>query len=263
MLRHMQEVPDHPQPHSPGALRCLLLWLLPGLVFLLCYPFLYKSALLEARESFQPRWSPANEWGWILSSCAVKAAVPGGILALLVFMGVAFVFVPKSAGRCNAPGGCGLMDGILMFTVNLIVCSAGAAFISGGFHDLRAVPTVPRKAYAVNEGIWRASFANGDKPGVGLELQRGASDVTCAVYLLDPDAPHEFRQGRKRPVTITNSLPKVLEFTVRWSLRESESLRLHLPDGIGSDQFRGQLSGAGPEEKPEMLVFRRTEQRER
>jgi hypothetical protein len=256
----MHDAPETQPPRIKWKAWHYLLMVLPGVVFLLSYPNFYQIALIEAREGFQPRWNPESEWVWVPSKAAVSAASTSGILALTVFIAVAFILMSKPAGRSDLTFGEAALAGVLMIIVNLILGSAGCSFVSGRFSDLREIPPMPRKLSAENEGVWRASLANGDKPGIGIELQRNAADVTCTVYLLDPDFPHDFAQGRKRPVTITASSETILEFTVRWSLRESENLRLNLRDGISGDEFRGELSGSVSGAKPEPLVFRRAEQ---
>ena len=50
--------------------------------------------------------------------------------------------------------------------------------------------------------VWRASEANGDKPGIGYELIEDGDKTAGSFFILEPSHPHDFDLGMRVPMTI-------------------------------------------------------------
>lgn len=251
------EAPPETQTTRPAwKFWYLLPMLLPSVVYLVLYPVLYRSALEDALRNFILRGHPDIEWAHTHILCGIGTAVQCGFISLLVMLAVTLLLARSQAGKSIRDGGRLLGGCFLLIIVNGAICFGGCSLGDYNTQDLRTLPEHLRRSETTTE-IWRASTANGDKPGIGIELQREAGKTACVLYLLDPDHPHDFEWGHERPVTLTKTTPDKLEFTVCWSDSESENLTLRLPDGILAAQFRGEMSDGIAGHATTLYEFRR------
>jgi len=107
-------------------------------------------------------------------------------------------------------------------------------------------------------GTWRASIANGDKVGIGIELTRTSHGVRGFMYLLDPNKPHDFAAGSRRRMEIHEFTDREIRFAVQWlpTLRAEKVLRLAAPL-IGSS-VRGEMQSADGQDEAQVYEFTRT-----
>ncbi len=84
---------------------------------------------------------------------------------------------------------------------------------------------------------WRASEDNGDKPGIGIELVKSGTSVSGAVFILDPNKPHDFAAGRRCPIQVQRQEPQDLYFTVQFLPERTDKLHLHFASPLQGEQI--------------------------
>jgi len=93
----------------------------------------------------------------------------------------------------------------------------------------------PGCADAGGSSTWRASTDNGDKPGIGIEITAVHSKVSCHLYLLDPNAPHDFTRGKQLHVTIERQDRQNIFMSATVSPTQTDKLHLHLDAPLHPD----------------------------
>jgi len=106
----------------------------------------------------------------------------------------------------------------------------------------------------VTSGTWRASVANGDKPGVGIEISRAQPQVSGFMFILDPNKPHDFDAGRRLRMQIHISTEQQIRFAVQ-GMPDEMVLRFLTP--LAGSSFRGELQSADGKDSPTDFEFRR------
>jgi hypothetical protein len=106
-------------------------------------------------------------------------------------------------------------------------------------------------------GTWRASVDHGDKPGIGIELTRGASTVTSRMFLLEPNRPHDFSAGSPRLMRILEASEKVIRFDVEWKPGVRSEMVLKLSEPLQGRRVRGTLEETNGSGAPEEFLFLR------
>jgi hypothetical protein len=106
-----------------------------------------------------------------------------------------------------------------------------------------------------SSGTWRASVANGDKPGIGIELSLAGSEVSGFMYLLDPNKPHDFKAGSRRPMDIHQAKEREIWFAVNWfpDLHDEMVLRLTAP--LSGNSVHAILQSADGKDDPRDYEF--------
>jgi hypothetical protein len=103
-------------------------------------------------------------------------------------------------------------------------------------------PATPPTAQDTASQVWRASMEDGDKPGIGFELQKKAGKITGVAYLLDPNFPHDFSHGMKCLMTIISQSPKEVRFLVPWSEKIKETLSFQFKEPEWPDSFEATVT---------------------
>ena len=93
----------------------------------------------------------------------------------------------------------------------------------------------------VRIGKWRASADNGDKPGIGIEIQQDEGRTKGRIFLLDPEHPHDFEAGSATDMVIHRVTPTEICFRVSWSTDVQEELVLRFPSELRGQRVVGIL----------------------
>jgi hypothetical protein len=101
----------------------------------------------------------------------------------------------------------------------------------------QAPAATPTPATPPLSQVWHASEDNGDKPGIGYELEKKSGKVTGVAYLLDPNFPHDFSHGLKCPMTILSQSPKEIRFQVLWNEKIKENIAFQFKEEEWADSF--------------------------
>jgi hypothetical protein len=109
-----------------------------------------------------------------------------------------------------------------------------------------------------SRGTWRASDANGDKPGIGIELTRTSHGVSGFMYLLDPNKPGGFGAGSRRRMVIHEATEQELRFSVQWSPSQTDEMVLRLATPLRGSSVRGKLQSADGRDTATVYEFART-----
>lgn len=104
---------------------------------------------------------------------------------------------------------------------------------------------------------WRASEDHGDKPGIGIELVKLGADVSGAVFILDPNKPHDFTAGRRCPMQFQRQEPQDLYFTVKILPKRIDKMHLHLAAPLAGEQIKAILQMEDGSGSPVNYEFRR------
>lgn len=115
----------------------------------------------------------------------------------------------------------------------------------------RPIPHMPRGS------VWRASTFNGDKPGVGIELETGWNKMLGTFFILDPDMPHDFGSGVAFSMRVLDHNGTRLDCEVRLSPAETLHFSLEFRELHGAGNLSGFLLERGPDRTPVELTFSR------
>ena len=251
----MPEVTEEAPRRLTWKLWQALLLPVPGLVFAVAWSVTYHRRLDSFVE--RPFLPLEGQWNLHTLGAALSSFASNGLIGIVSYIIVA---CSLSHTRRSKPGdtgtGSGRFGGVLI-TVNLAVCFAGCSLgynaargLRPSFLDLSPVASSTSK-------IWRASVSNGDKPGIGIEIQDPGHDYACTVFLLDPKFEHDFSKRAKCPTTVNKQEKDMLEIIVQWSPDMTERLRLSLPEGIQEETFRAMLSNVDSTVPGTTCEFRR------
>lgn len=105
---------------------------------------------------------------------------------------------------------------------------------------------------------WRASEDNGCKPGIGMELVKRDAGVSGAVFILDPNKPHDFTAGRRCPMQFQRQEPQDLYFTVEILPERTDKMHLHLASPLAGELIKAILQMEDGSGSPVNYEFRRT-----
>ncbi len=106
---------------------------------------------------------------------------------------------------------------------------------------------------------WHASIDNGCKSGIGIELIQTDSSLSGAVFILDPDKPHDFASGRRCDMEIRRSEAQDICFTVHFLPQRSEDLHLHLKSPLMGDRVQAVLRDTTGSDAPTEFEFHRVQ----
>jgi hypothetical protein len=104
--------------------------------------------------------------------------------------------------------------------------------------------------------VWRASVANGDKPGNGIELVERAGEIRGAFFLLDPNRPHDFSAGCVFPTEVTRLTESEFRFVVRLNETVTDEFVIRLDEPLKCERVSATLREvAADRRQPISLVF--------
>ena len=105
-----------------------------------------------------------------------------------------------------------------------------------------------------SSGTWRASVENGDKPGVGIELNCTTNGIAGFMYLLDSNKPHDFTAGERQPMQIHQTTEREIRFEATFAgVHDEMVLRLAKP--LGGNLFHAVLQSADGQDEPRDYEF--------
>ncbi len=102
---------------------------------------------------------------------------------------------------------------------------------------------------------WRASADNGDKPGIGIEIQQDEGRTKGRIFLLDPEHPHDFGAGSPNDMVIHRVTPTEIWFRVSWSTDVQEELVLRFPSQLRGHRVVGILETVDHSGAPQEYSF--------
>lgn len=105
--------------------------------------------------------------------------------------------------------------------------------------------------------VWRASEDNGDKPGIGIEIERTGEKIRGAMYLLDPKKPHDFGAGSPRRMEIHQANDREIRFAVQWLATRRDEMVLRFASPLSGRSVRGTLESAEGDDPPRAYQFAR------
>lgn len=106
---------------------------------------------------------------------------------------------------------------------------------------------------------WRASEDNGDKPGIGIEIQQHEGRTKGRIFLLEPEHPHDFGAGVARDMMIQRVTATAIWFRVAWSPEDHEELILRFPSELRGRRVVGILETVDPSGAPKEYSFLRVQ----
>jgi hypothetical protein len=104
-------------------------------------------------------------------------------------------------------------------------------------------------------GTWRASVDNGDKPGIGIELNRTTNGIAGFIYLLDPNKPRDFAAGMRLPMQIHQITEQEIHFDVDWSPNVHDKMVLRLAKPLGGNSVNAVLQSTDGQDEPRDYEF--------
>jgi len=104
---------------------------------------------------------------------------------------------------------------------------------------------------------WRASEDNGDKPGIGIEIQQYEGWTKGRIFLLDPEHPHDFGAGLSEDMMIQRVTPTAIWFSVAWSPDHHQELILRFPSELRGRRVVGILETVDQSGAPKEYSFLR------
>ena len=125
---------------------------------------------------------------------------------------------------------------------------------------LTALAVVMGCSQSASSTTWVASVDNGDKTGYAFEITSNVDQFAATYYLLDPDKPHDLKNGRAFATHLEKK--SALEFLVRvdftTEVRITRLIRLKNPLQ-GTDPISAELwDEKGNRMEPPELVFRKS-----
>lgn len=109
----------------------------------------------------------------------------------------------------------------------------------------------------VPNSTWRASEDNGDKPGIGIEIQQYDGRTKGRIFLLDPEHPHDFGAGSPVDMMIHRVTPTAIWFSVAWSPDHHEELIVRFPSELRGRRVVGILETVDQSGAPKEYSFLR------
>ncbi len=131
-------------------------------------------------------------------------------------------------------------------------------FLSFGCSGEKSVRTDRKDEGAT---VWRASRANGDKPGVGYELIRtpkgDESHFKGTFYMLDPNKPHDFISGQSVELNIFQANDYEVHFQIPIPALQNEKYVFYLEGDWNSDEVYAIEQTSNTNARPLLFKFKR------
>ncbi|HEV8059686.1 MAG TPA: hypothetical protein VGP68_07425 [Gemmataceae bacterium] len=104
-------------------------------------------------------------------------------------------------------------------------------------------------------GTWQASFENGDKPGIGIELIRTKDGLSGWLFLLDPNKPHDFSTGSRRRMEIQKASDREIRFAVQWLPTQRDEMLLLLSSPLAGRSVSAELRSQDGQDEARTYEF--------
>ena len=78
------------------------------------------------------------------------------------------------------------------------------------------------------------------------------------MYVLDPNKPHDFGAGIRRPMEIHGCIEREIRFSVQFAPGPRDEMVLRLATPLTGMQVRGELQSADGQDTPRVYEFVRT-----
>ena len=145
--------------------------------------------------------------------------------------GTARAFALRRRAHSRAPGPESLSLGSLGVATRSGCMKSFAAIFFLAFASCSS-PQAPRTE------TWRWSNEEGDKPGSGFELSRTGSKLAVAMFVLDPNKPHDFSAGWRANTKLQRVEPLDIYFTVDVPPEKAFNVHLHLNSPLQGDTVK-------------------------
>ena len=106
---------------------------------------------------------------------------------------------------------------------------------------------------------WRASVANGDKPGIGIEIARTDNKIAGSMFILDPNKPNNFSAGLKMPILILKFSDEEIQFEVKGYEISVDKFVLDFDEPLSNKTVHAVLKQTNTTSSPQNFEFHRVQ----
>ncbi len=107
------------------------------------------------------------------------------------------------------------------------------------------------------KGTWRASHPNGGQAALGMEITRDGKVYSGAMYVLDPNAPHNFTTAQRFPIKIHSADDHEILYSVEFLPHQPDELVLHLDKPVDGMSFNATMETTDGQSTPVDFEFDR------